>query len=59
MVNVDGMWQTEENKVAEIAVDYYQTLFIASATNHMIEVMDKVNMVVTDDMRRMLMLLYT
>ena len=45
--------------MAEIAVDYYQTLFIASATTHMTEVIDKVDRVVTDDMRRTLMLPYT
>ena len=59
LVDSDGRWQTEENKVAKIAVDYYQTLFIASATTHMTEVIDKVDRVVTDDMRRTLMLPYT
>ena len=59
MVDSDGLWQTEETKVADIAVDYYQTLFTASATTHMTEVVDKVDRVVTDDMRRTLMLPYT
>ena len=55
----DGVWQTEENRVAEIVVNYYQTLFTASATTHMTEVLDKVDRVVTNDMRRTLMLPYT
>lgn len=49
----------EKNKVAKIAVDYYQTLFSASATTHMTEVVDKVDRVVKDDMRCTLMLPYT
>lgn len=48
----------EEDKVVEIAVDYYWTLFIASATTHMTEVLDKVERVVTD-IRHALMLPYT
>lgn len=53
------MWQMEENKVAEIAMDYYLTLFLASATTHMTEVVDKVDRVMTDDIRCTLMLPYT
>ena len=59
LVNSDGLWQMEETKVAKMAIDYYQTLFTASATIHMAEVVDKVDRVVTDDMRRTLMLPYT
>ena len=59
LVDADGMWQTEKNKVVEIAMDYYRTLFTTSATNHMTEVMDKVDRVVTDDLRHTLMLPYT
>ena len=40
----------EETKVAEMAIDYYQTLFTAFATIHMAEVVDKVDRVVIDDM---------
>ena len=45
--------------MAEIAVNYYQTLFTASAITHMTKVLDKVDRVVTNDMRRTLMLPYT
>ena len=45
--------------MVEIVVNYYQTLFTASATTHMTEVLDKVDRVVTNDMRRTLMLPYT
>ena len=58
MVDSDGRWQTEENTVAEIVVDYYRTLFTAFATTHMTEVIDKVNRVVIDDMQHTLMLPY-
>lgn len=50
LVNSDGLWQMEETKVVEMAIDYYQTLFTASATIHMAEVVDKVDRVVIDDM---------
>ena len=41
-------WQTEVNKIATIAEDYYQELFITSNPMHMDIVLYSVNHVVTD-----------
>jgi len=56
---MSGVWHIEEDKVAEIAVDYYKALFFALAPTHMTKVLDTVDMVVTNNMRHALLLLYT
>ena len=56
---MSGVWHTEEDKVSEIAVDYYKALFSASTPTHMIKVLDTVDRIVTDDMRHILLLPYT
>ena len=54
-----GVWQTDENKVAEMVEGYYQRLFTTSNPTHMNEVLNSVECVVTDGMQQSLLLLYT
>lgn len=58
-IDMSGVWHTEEDKVAEIAMDYYKALFSASAPTHMPEVLDTADKVVSCDMRHILLLPYT
>ena len=59
LIDMSGVWHTKEDKVSEIAVDYYKALFSTSTFTNMTEVLDTVDRVVTDDMRHMLLLPYT
>ena len=54
-----GVWQTDENKVAEMVEGYYQRLFTTSNPTYMNEVLNSVECVVTDGMQQSLLLLYT
>lgn len=58
LIDMSGVWHTEEDKVAEIAVDYYKALFSALAPTHMTKVLDTVDRVVTDNVRHTLLLPY-
>lgn len=56
LIDMSGVWHTEEDKVVEIVVDYYKASFSASAPIHMTEALDIVDI---DDMRYTLLLPYT
>ena len=53
------VWKNDENKVAEMNEGYYQRLFTTSNLTHMNEVLNSVERVVTEEMRRSLLIPYT
>ena len=55
LFDTEGVWQTEETRVANIAVEYYKTLFSTALPTHTVEVIDLVDRVVTDGMRNTLL----
>ena len=59
MFNTDEVWQNEETRVADIAVEYYKNLFTTTSPTHMAGVIDSVDRVVTDRIRHTLLLPYT
>ena len=59
MIDEDGIWQTEENKVVEMVEAYYRGLFTTSNPTHISEVLNAVEHVVIDGMRQSLLLPYS
>ena len=54
-----GVWQTDEGRVASIAEEYYRELFTSNNPMHMDEVLDSVDRVVIDGMNETLVQPYT
>ena len=52
-------WQTDENRIAIIAEDFYQELFTTSNLRHMDNVLSSIARVVTDGMNETLTQPYT
>lgn len=54
LTDEDGIWQTKENKVAEMAEAYYRVLFTTSNPSHINEVFNNVERVVMNGMTLLL-----
>ena len=55
----DGVWQTDEDKIANIAEEYYKQLYTSSNSRDVGEMIESVDRVATEGMAQSLTCTYT